>query len=357
MYKRYDTFYAGLFTGLVNGIKQTSKEVSETHRVEAEENGLELLTRTNRPGYNFYKFKECGHKRYLQATHVRRGNVKCNTCKVEQMIKLCREKGIHLLYIIGDGKGLALNKCGHLVTVYNKHNNTFYCKICYEQKLKDSCNGDYSYVGTKGEEIGPYRYVKCNTCGTEKKVQLIQLKKKNVVCRKCAEEVYKQQALDAGLVLNGKCSDNVVDIDKKRNYTLPCGHVKDIRLDHVRNMRFECSECEESSYSKPSTVYLLKITTPEFECLKFGYTRNVKTRIHVYCLRDAVASEIISVPFKTGHEAHAFEVNIHRKYKDKRLNKNLMKNYMRNGGTECYPMEMKDVLIAEINKKVGECCE
>ena len=76
MYNRYDTFYAGLFTGLVNGIKQTSKEVSETHKVEAEENGLELLTRTTRPGYNFYKFKECGHKRYLQATHVRRGNAK-----------------------------------------------------------------------------------------------------------------------------------------------------------------------------------------------------------------------------------------------------------------------------------------
>lgn len=50
MYKRYDTFYAGLFTDLVNGIKQTSKEVSETHRVEAEENGLEFIN-ANKPSW------------------------------------------------------------------------------------------------------------------------------------------------------------------------------------------------------------------------------------------------------------------------------------------------------------------
>ena len=171
------------------------------------------------------------------------------------------------------------------------------------------------------------------------------------MCRECQEIRYAEEARKSGLILNGYSGKESFDSSIKRNFTLPCGHTKDIRLDHVRNMRFECSICEESHHSKPSFVYLLKIETDDFSCLKFGYAKDIKTRIQVYCLKNAVANEVLVVPFPTGAEAHGFEQSVHRKYKQYKINKNVMKKFMKNGNTECYPIEMIDAFISEIKER------
>ena len=81
-YKVYSTTNIGLFTNLINGLKTIEKDINEKQRQEAEDQGLVLLRRSTNPNMNFYKFEECRHTTFLQATHVRRANFKCNQCLI-----------------------------------------------------------------------------------------------------------------------------------------------------------------------------------------------------------------------------------------------------------------------------------
>ena len=43
-----------------------------------------------------------------------------------------------------------------------------------------------------------------------------------------------------------------------------------------------------------------------------------------------------------------FEQSIHKKYKHKKISKEKMMNFMKQGFTECYPIDMKDILHKEL---------
>ena len=54
------------------------------------------------------------------------------------------------------------------------------------------------------------------------------------------------------------------------------------------------------------------------------------------------------IDFDTGREAHNFESSLHIKYKRKRLPVKKMKEFLKNGYRECYPLEMLDTLMEEL---------
>ena len=56
--------------------------------------------------------------------------------------------------------------------------------------------------------------------------------------------------------------------------------------------------------------------------------------------------------FETGRQAHRYEASLHKKYLRKRLPVKKMKEFhTRNGGNECYPLEMLDTLMKELEAK------
>ena len=56
--------------------------------------------------------------------------------------------------------------------------------------------------------------------------------------------------------------------------------------------------------------------------------------------------------FATGRQAHRYEASLHTKYKRKRLPIKKMKEFhTRDGGNECYPVDMLDTLMKDLEAK------
>ena len=84
--------------------------------------------------------------------------------------------------------------------------------------------------------------------------------------------------------------------------------------------------------------------------MKLGYAKTVKTRIKHYGLpEDTKVKRLKVIDFKTGRQAHKFESSIHNRYKRKKLPMKKMKDFHKDGFNECYPLEMLDTLLEELD--------
>ncbi len=167
-----------------------------------------------------------------------------------------------------------------------------------------------------------------------------------------ATKKHIKEAKAVGLTLIGVGSSR-----HHRTYQfLECGHSQEIALAHVRDERFICNTCEETSLDHPSNVYLLKIKTAELTWLKVGYAKNVVSRVRGYTLvKEASYRTIKTIKFTQGRDARDFENMVHNKYRKKKLLRQRMRKYhLREGYNECYPMRMLDTLMQELEAKEKE---
>lgn len=325
---------------------------------EAEVVGLEYIKRIiledgKKGNYCLYRFPSCGHEQKIQATHVRRNNFKCEQCFRDNNSRLAREKGLSFIKEVSQGRSLyEYNDCGHEQTIYHGNITTgsFTCKTCYEDRLRKEANqtGLYTYIG-KYDGCGIKRRYLINSCGHIKDSHPNGIRKKNLVCRVCQEYKYKEEAGNQGLYYNGESKE--YSQGNKRNYILPCGCKKDLRINHVREGRWCCENCDETYYNKPSNIYLIEIKTEDFSWLKLGFAKDIKSRTHVYQIKkDFEYEELYLKPYSTAYEAMESEKIIHKKFKEFKYSPDLMKEYMTNGHTECYPLSLKEVLIESIKR-------
>lgn len=341
----YSKFNKGLFTNLIDGIKTIDKPINQSQANEASLVGLVLLKRSNNPNYNLYRFVECGHTAYMQPTHVRRNNIECKTCLLERNTQKLAISNDQLLFWIKPSTYKVLRGCGHIVdtNVVNIREDREKCSLCFEENLhKVSIDYGYTYLGVSN---GSYRKIQFNECGHQKVLHQSQILLGNAVCRICHEDKYKTQAEEKGLILLHRTQDRYAE------YKLPCGCTKELRLDHVADGSWLCDIHNDTHYSKPSLVYLLEITKGDFTWLKLGFAKNLELRTNGYGLKDASISSLKTIPFATGREAMLFEKNLHAKFKKYKLSKELMKSYHTfSGYTECYPVQLMDVILAELQQ-------
>jgi hypothetical protein len=166
-------------------------------------------------------------------------------------------------------------------------------------------------------------------------------------CKVCAEEEFITEANNEGLILLGKTSSV-----QYRNYFLPCGCMKQLRLDHVRQSNWTCNTHDSTHYAKPSNLYLLKLKSKEFVCLKFGFARVVNNRVACYGLSKEVEVTVVkTIPMKTGRDALREEKNIQKICKPHKLDKNIMKPHFKwSGFNECYSVKSKEIFLKEMEK-------
>ena len=344
-------FNKGLFTDLVKGLTAIEKPINDSQAKEGLALGLELLKRSNDPNYNLYKFLDCGHTALLQATHVRRNHFDCKTCLHERNVQRFFKSGDFLLFWTKTSYYKVLRECGHIVdcSVNNAVDLRGSCSLCFEEKLQKCADSNgYEYLGI---DSGRIRKIRFKSCGHEKALAHSQIVKGNAVCRICQEDNYKKQAETVGLEFITRTKDSYA------NYILPCGCNKELRVDHAADGSWICDEHNESHYSKPSLVYLLEIRKDAFSWLKLGFAKNLELRTNGYGLRDADIVSVKTVPFETGRTAMLFEKKLHAELKVHRLSKNLMKTFHTfSGHTECYPVDVKDLIISELNK-LENCSE
>ena len=317
------------------------------YREEATSANLTFVKRS-KVNYGYFLCNK-GHTIELQYTHDRRNNWKCKHCYEEKLREAAKKSDIEILGESSEGWQFRYVKknCGceqHMraASILKGVKNKV-CKTCYERELAEKCKlQDIEII----DAITTDRViVQFSKCGHVKELQKAQIFRENLVCRVCVNEQYKAEAIEQGLTMIGAASNGDA---LKRNYTLPCGCSKDLRPSHVRESRWECDKHDNSHMIKPSIVYLIKMTAQNGkEWLKLGYARDLRSRAVGYGFSGEY--EVVKhVNFNTGREAIAFEQALHKKYRNHRLDKNLMAEYMVNGKTECYDLNMKDILLKEL---------
>ena len=345
MYKILKPFNKGLFTDVVSGLFAVQKPITDKQQAEARNCNLTVLSKSTDPNLNLYKFNSCGHTAFLQPTHVRRKNVSCKTCFWNKLVNTVHSNNEHLLFYVGDGKFRIVRKCEHIVDSYRhfERGGIEQCSLCFEESLiLAAAKNNYTYIKDCG---AGYREIVFKTCGHTKVLHQSQIFKGNAVCRICQEEGYRVAAEKSGLrVLTTGARG-----ERYRDYELPCGCVKSLRLDHAADGSWLCEVCDDTHYNKPSSVYLLEISTANFSWLKLGYAKNVHVRsVNYQLVKQASVNTLRILETKTGSIAKQIELNLHNKYKDDRLNKNFMRKYhLGNGFSECYPIELKENLLRE----------
>ena len=375
---------------------------------EANEAGLELIANVKNKDLKRYRFVKCGHEQNIKPQKIRDRNFKCRQCVAERFDEEATKKD---LVLIGPGlknhnNRVYLLPCGHQEekSLNQVRNGNIRCYTCISEKhRKKAAEYGYELIGEADDKNIKKRKLRCLDCHNEADLWIgrigANLKKQ---CKFCIEEKYKKEAWDAGIEILGKgksvsyrnckfieCGHkheirtdsftknpkclkcqiekfekeaiavgleylgNVDKKPKKGSYRfLDCGHMQEISKAHVRDDNFICNLCVETYRTKPSEVYLVEIVIKDFKFLKLGYAKHTDFRIKRYEMNYKAKINVLKVlSFDTGEEANLFESGLHTKLKKKKISKEKMKLYMNSGFNECYPIEMKELLIEKLNEK------
>jgi hypothetical protein len=315
---------------------------------EAKDVGLTLIGEGRNKIYRTYRFNDCKHEKEIEPKKVRNNQFRCNQCLQIKLKKEAKDIGLTL---IGEGskagyKTYRFNECRHEQEIKTSHvrNNQFRCNQCLQIKLKKEAKDvGLTLIGEGRNKI--YRTYRFNECRHEQEIGIDKVRNNKFRCNQCLQIKLKKEAKDVGLTLIGEGSKA-----RYKTYRFnECRHEQEIRADGVRNNNFLCNICEETSRDLPSKVYLLKIQSGSFIWLKLGYAKQISFRIKRYKLpEDAKVRRLKVIDFDTGREAHRYESSLHKKYIRKRLPIKKMKKYHKDGFNECYPLEMLDKLLEEL---------
>ena len=318
---------------------------------EAQNAGLILLGDGKDFNHRLYQFNKCCHQQEISINNVRKKNLRCRKCLLSKLID---EANIAGLTLLGNGKGKSyrlyrFNDCLHSQEIQtpNVRRNRFRCESCFKSQLRNEANiADLKILGN-GKSTD-YRLYQFKDCKHEQHIRISHVREnKNFKCEKCFQNKLIGEANSVDLTLLGPGRD--------RQYRLyrfnRCGHKQEITTGSVRRDGFICTECGGTSRTLPSHVYLLNIQFVEERWLKLGYAKTIDTRIKGYGLPKSVnIDELRVLEFETGAMAHAFESQIHMKFRTNRLPISRMKKFhTKSGSGECYPIEMLDRLMNELS--------
>lgn len=327
---------------------------------EANKRHLTVIGKGSSGNYYLYENISCGHRYELVSSHVRRYGIKsdkpypCRYCLYDQRMSEAKAAGL-LMYGESHKSGqknksyLYQAPCGHSLErrVDQIQNGDWRCQACIDTKLNEECESvGLSLVG-KGSDKA-YRTYQFKDCGHVKEITTASVRNRTFHCDVCFWDDVDNVLTKRGL----KIIDKGAKGDSRLFQFLDCGHVQDIELQKAKDGSFVCHECDDTFYTLPSNVYLLRIIAPDFEWLKLGYAKIVETRIRQYRLPLGVIAEPLAVlPTSTGEEALKIEKKLERKYKAQKLSATKMKKWHRNSGfTECYPINLREALEHEIAK-------
>lgn len=342
-------------TRLTSKFKVRDMPISQRKIDEAIEKGLTLVSASDNRCYGYYKLS-CGHNSFLHYGAIRKARTKlfkCTECLDVKLAQKAEEVGV-VYNRDADMSGFTCNKrsytfpCGHVAILQtgNVESKQISCVQCREDRfIKEAQDVGIVLIDSSLNGDDLRRLYKLN-CGHMKKLNVGSVRGNSFRCRICQEDQYQSEAASAGIALHPPYKG---ETSESRAYTLQCGCSKKLSTACVRKLAFECKTHPDRKFdfSRPISVYLIKLILQDIEVLKLGYSTEPTRRFRCYGLDGSV--EIIKVTeFSNGQTAVDLERHLHEKYKSTSLNSEQMSNYMENGFTECYPLEMKDVLLKEL---------
>ena len=296
------------FQSLINNdgfykIISLPKSKLDRYKSDAAECGLKFIGHVDKTFYK-YQFTKCGHHKISNPGHIKEKNIKCQICHEEKLIKEASEQG---LVFTGDKKRVQSGK----------------------------------------SKITKFRYI-IKKCGHEHWLEANNVRQGAFFCPICQLEKLKTEAADAGLRL---LSNETRERKKKHYEFLDCGHKQWIDIFQVRTKYFRCNTCFETYLHKATKLYLLEINVANKTFLKLGFSNNLYNRIICYGLpKEAKVETLTTVDFALGKDAWKQEKKYQRKYKKFMYPKEVMTPYFKSGFTECFSIDCKDDLLADMRK-------
>lgn len=318
---------------------------------QGKQKGLTLVGDSKKPSYKFYQFDKCKHIKEIAVEKVRRGIFECKECLLEKHRK--EAEAIGLKFIKYSRKAHALyqfNSCKHVEEKQFTHvrSKNISCITCHDAKIKleaEKANLKIVGMGKHSASAGS-RIYKFLECGHKREYQVTQVRRGEVKCGICYEKKINMEAKKAGLEIigNGKKRRG------SRKYKFKeCGHERYLDLRAVRQLTFICNICMDGFRDLPSKIYLLRLKFEDLEWLKIGYSKDIAKRIKAYKLHEDVSVEMVrTIDYEDGHKAFLDESNLHKKLLKNKLSPEIIKDYMKSGYNECYPVSINTAILKEL---------
>ena len=329
---------------------------------EAAKAGVILRGSGSSVHHRTYTIVKCGHRVNITTQHVREGGFECKICKSKQFINEAKLVGLSLLGEASNDLDVSskasnyrlyrIDACGHEQNLRLVHvrEDRFNCDECKIDDIKNRAyQSGWEYI-RKNKSNGLHN-VRCLKAKHPAEMETGRLGGGQIQCVDCFEYKIRIEANPLKLTFLGDADRKLFDANYRLYSCNRCLNEMTLRFGHLKKGTFLCEYCDDSYLDFPSNVYLLHITTEEFDWLKLGYSKDVISRIKGYGLSDECSFTILkSLPYDTGRNAKKKELSIHAKYKSEyRLDRNQMKQFHKlNGFTECYQFNAKEILLAEL---------
>lgn len=308
--------------------------------------------------FSLYKYKSCGHTKFIYKGKVKNGYPLCQECVRERISTEAIDAG---LVLVGKGvknknsKLYKFNLCGHLqeISILHVRNKNFECKTCLDKQYElEATRAGLTIINSEHKKNAERLY-RINECGHIRKLRLVWVREQTFHCIECQDAKIRKEAERVNLEYVRRATSEDMCTEPKNHAiykSLLCGHTLCLSKTVVRSGMFKCQICKEGYNSRESIIYLYKIRVRDFEWLKLGFSSNPLERLRHYKLDDGFDySLVFSLKVDTGKLALGLERSVHNKLKSRRLCPKLMKNYMTQSGfTECYPASMEAEIIKQM---------
>lgn len=341
---------------------------------------------------NLYKvLKTCGHYKTDQYSNLVKSKDNCTDCYRENLKDVLQSSCLEIIEDLPKGlsKFVFIN-CGHQVVLSRSKlcaKTSISCDICINKEkamlrqttkelvsfvfqlstiIKQEQERDkrvseriqqYSQLGGQyiGEPLYPiatrskYGIFKLS-CDHVQDIRIDHFEKGHYRCKLCILENRQRIAIQRGVELidNSPVDDKDFGLYKLKS----CGH--DCLISHwnVYNNNFACRVCGDGFplYGKECSLYLYRITQSCGESwLKLGISTNKENRVKSYGIsRDCAVDLLKEVTFDSYYEAKKVEQAIHTLRQEFKISKKKMELLMKNGYTECYPVQFESLLHSDI---------
>lgn len=299
---------------------------------EAKAHGWEWLRQIDAASSD-YRHLVCGHTQQGRIPHMRIGNVKCEKCFHERLKTEAAERGWEWVKPAAPKCSLYRHvACGHTqqFAMGTMRNEPVRCMNCWIEKSKnEAIMQGWVWVEYKGSGKALYQH----HCGNFQEHHMSNMRDGSPQCQHCWVEKTRNEAKVLGWEWVKQTGVH------HSLYRHSCGNTQEMWMGNVRRGAGMCHACEESWATKPSNMYLLRITIqngPVF--LKLGIARNVSVRITNYGLPEGASVVILhTIAYAKGKDAVKHEKIIHRTVVHNTGAERFdASDYMDSGHTECY---------------------
>ena len=348
-----------------------SRSRSDKLEILLENSGAKLVGNTGNRRTRLVKLK-CGHEVDVHVRNIQqleqnpRKKIKCKKCLFEKYTKLGNKKGLkpirHMNKNECESSGLQYGdywlweyiSCGHRRPYQPSVviNGDVHCKVCIEdrhaKRIKKKGLVCLGYPIDPKYDVS-YRLYKKIDCGHEFHIARMEAENGNFRCDECLNLKWAEEASRCGwtfLTKGDKKGSGVYRHDL-------CGQTEKRQRSEFAQAseRINCRNCQQTSWSELSYVYLFKIKDGSHEWLKLGHSHNPSMRLKQYGLnKDASCKLVIKRKFDNRELAHTFEKDLSKKYyKFKKEAEVYGKLHSKSGKTECFDCTIQSDLTRAIS--------